>query len=230
MEGSLDRTVETIKEYRNGKDHSTDSYSRIIFQRELLLIYPVITIEQVCTLIRCQETLKKIISNLEKVKLHIIINDKNKEINTLLKTMSAAVVREPKHLIEIAENISTLLGSSSLSEKEHALYELSYYKEIYGELVILELIKICKDTGIQTIPREETKKLFRKLFMEGLNKKTTVTLISEYTICRGKSKLVDILNCIVNLLSKTYAIMFLLPQELLFLKKLIPGKSIIIQC
>ncbi len=230
MDGSLDRTVETIKEYRNRKDNSTDNYSRIIFHRESLLIYPIITLEQVRTLIRCQETLKEIISNLEKVKLHIIINDKNKEINTLLKIMSAAVVREPKHLIEIAENISTLLGSSSLSEKEHALYELSYYKEIYGELVILELIKICKDTGIQTIPKEETKKLFRKLFMDRLNKKTAVTLISEYTICRDKSKLMNILNCIVNLLSKTYTIMFLLPQELLFLKKLIPGKSIIIQC
>ncbi len=122
------------------------------------------------------------------------------------------------------------MGSSDLSEKDHALHELSYYKEIYGELVILELIKICKDTGIQTIPREETNKLFRKIFMDILNKKTTITLISEYTIYRDKSKLVDILNCTVNLLSKTYATMFLLPQELLFLKKLIPGKSIIIQC
>ncbi len=230
MNETLDRTVETIKEYRNRKDHSTDNYSRTIFHRESLLIYPVITIEQVRTLIRCQETLEKIISNLEKVKLHIIINDKNKGINTLFKIMSAAIVHEPKHLIEIAENISTLLGSSGLSEKEHALYELSYYKEIYGELVILELIKICKDTGIQTIPREETDKLFRKIFMDILNKKTTITLISEYTICRDKSKLVDILNCTVNLLSKTYATMLLLPQELLFLKKLIPGKSIIIQC
>ncbi len=144
--------------------------------------------------------------------------------------MSAAVVRKPKHLIEITENISTLLGSSSLSEKEHALYELSYYKEIYDELVILELIKICKDTLIQTIPRKETKKLFRKLFIDRLHKKTTVMLFSEYTICRDKSKIVDTLNCIVNLLGKTYAIIFLLPQELLFLKKLIPGKSIIIQC
>ncbi len=94
------------------------------------------------------------------------------------------------------------MGSSDLSEKDHALHELSYYKEIYGELVILELIKICKDTGIQTIPREETNKLFRKIFMDILNKKTTVTLISEYTIYRDKSKLVDILNCIVNLLGQ----------------------------
>ncbi len=230
MNGSPDGTVETIKEYYNGKDYPTDNYSRIIFHRESLLIYPIITIEQVRTLIQCQETLKEIISNLEKAKLLIIINDKNKEINTLLKIMSAAVVREPKHLIEIAENISTLLRSSSLSEKEHALYKLSYYKEVYGESVVLELIKICKDAGIPTVLKKETKKLFGKLFMDRLNKKTAVTLISEYTICKNKSKLVDILNCIVNLLSKTNAIMFLLPQELLLLKKQIPGKSIIIQC
>ncbi len=230
MDGSLDRTVETIKEYHNWKDDSTDNYSKIIFHRESLLIYPIITIEQVRTLIRCQETLKEIISSLEKTKLLIIINDKNKEINTLLKIMSASVVREPKHLIEIAENISTLLGSSSLSEKEHALYELSYYKEVYGELIILELIKICKNTRIQTMPKEETKKLFGEIFAVRLDKRMTITFISEYSICRDKSKLVDILKCIVNPLSKTYAIMFLLPQELLFLKKLIPCKPIIIQC
>ncbi len=230
MDGLLDRTVETIKDYHSGKEDFTDNYSRIFFHRESLLIYPIITIDQVRTLIRCQETFKEIISSLEKAKLLIVINDRNKEINTLLKIMSAAVVREPKHLIEIAENISTLLGSSSLSEKEHALYELSYYKEVYGESVVLGLIKICKATGIQTMQKKETKKLFEKLFMNRFNKKGAVTLISEYTICRDRGKLVDILKCIVNPLSKRYTIMFLLPQELLLLKKQIPGKSIIIQC
>ncbi len=83
MNESLNRTVETIKEYRNERDHSTNNYSRIVFHRESLLIYSVITIEQVHILIRCQEILKKIISNLEKINLHIIINDKNREISTL---------------------------------------------------------------------------------------------------------------------------------------------------
>ncbi len=230
MDGSPDRIVETIKDHHSGENGSTDNYSRIFFHRKSLLIYPIITIDQVRTLIRCQETFKEIISSLEKAKLLIIINDRNKEINTLLKIMSAPVVREPEHLIEIAENISTLLGSSSLSEKEHALYELSYYKEIYGELLILELIKVCKDTGIQTMQKEETKRLFGEIFADRLDRRMTITFISEYTICRDRGKLVDILKCIVSPLSKRYAIMFLLPQELLFLKKLIPCKPIIIQC
>ncbi len=230
MNGSPNRTVETIKDHHSGENGSTDNYSRIFFHRESLLVYPIITIDQVRTLIRCQETFKENISSLEKAKLLIIINDRNKEINTLLKIMSATVVREPEHLIEIAENISTLLGSSSLSEKERALYELSYYKEIYGELLILELIKVCKDTGIQTMQKEETKRLFGEIFADRLDKRMTITFISEYTICRDRGKLVDILKCIVSPLSKRYTITFLLPQELLFLKKLIPCKPIIIQC
>jgi len=133
------------------------------------------------------------------------------------------------HLIEIADLLTTLLISNDLNEKEHALYELSYYEELYGEQLVHELISICREK-LETATVKNARKSLEEIISDSLGIDVSIKLFSDFPACSGKTKALEILKCIINYFSSTCPTTILLSEELMFLKKKIPVRAIIINC
>ncbi|GEM_PF-4507543 len=194
-------------------------------------LYPVIILDQLRFILRCSHIIKNCLAQAKTAPiLYVIINDRNNGIANLLKILYLKKnIDELLHLVDIAEQITTVLTSDDLNEKEHALYELSYYKELYDEQLVYNLINICREK-LDTININNAKRSLEELISNFLGSDVSIKFFSDFPTCLVKNRVLEILKCIINHLSGKCTATILLTEELAFLKKEIPVKTIIINC